>query len=212
MNYFRSLKISKVIFFLSSLYWGGVVFAGIYELDYVTQRKEAQVQTQEGIFIRLRFKEKVDKSLPIFLYQIKKIRNPHKITNKLFEDSLFFLEKGNLFFSQGDYLKAIKFYKKSYRVNPSFISSYHNMGLAYFLSGAYNQSIKSFEKVIEISPLNPYSYFYLGWIYKKLESPRLAQSYLRKAKEICESVSNKYLLENIEVLLSELEFEEFIDQ
>jgi len=209
MNCGKSLKIFRLFLILGISLLSNSVFSELYDLEYSNLQKEAEAQSQEGVFIKLRLKERPERYFPVFLYQIEKIENPHKIPKKVFEDSLFFLEKGNSFFSQGDYEKAIEFYKKASEINPSFISSFNNMGIAFFLLGKYKESRENFQKVLEINPFNPYPYFYLGWIYERLENFSLAERYLKQAEEICKRISYPYLLREIRDFLLKLELRNF---
>ena len=182
------------------------VFSEIYDLDFTGRNKEAEVLSQEDIFVKLRLKEAPQQPLSIFLYNIEKIKSPHKIPNKVFKDSIFLLDKGNYFFSDGNYNKAIEFYKKAIEVNPSFVSCYHNLGITYFILGKYSESIKNFEKITSIQPLNGYSYLYLGWIYKKLENPGMSEHYLKIAKRIFASQQNISMIRKTESILESLRF------
>jgi len=182
------------------------VFSEIYDLNFTGRDKEAEVLSQEDIFVKLRLKEAPQHPLPIFLYNIEKIKNPHKIPNKIFKDSIFLLEKANTLFSTKNYERAIEFYKKAIKVNPSFVSCYHNLGITYFILGKYSESIKNFEKIVNIQPLNGYSYLYLGWIYKKLENPRMSEHYLKIAKRIFASQEDISLVRKTESILESLRF------
>lgn len=172
-----------IIFLLLSVLspWG---YCGVYDLDYLKQDKEAEAKSQLGSFIKLRFKEVPESSLPIFLYRIEKVTHPHKVTDKVFEESVFLVEKGNNFFSQKNYEKALEVYAQALTINPSSVLCLHNMGISYLLLGKYKQSIMKFEEILSLQPLNGYAHFYLGLNYKRLENFARAESYLDSAKEI----------------------------
>ncbi|MBN2120729.1 MAG: tetratricopeptide repeat protein [Candidatus Omnitrophica bacterium] len=179
--------------------------AEIYDLDYTAMDKEAEALYQESSFIRLRPKDTPDGSLPIFLYNIEKTKNPHKIPESTFKDSLFLVEKGNLRFSAGDYQEAISCYSQALELNPYLLAGLHNLGLAFFILGDYSQSIVNFKKVIDLQPFNGHPYFYLGWIYKRLENHLLAEHYLKVAKKIFQAQGELSLISQTEDLLATLQ-------
>jgi tetratricopeptide (TPR) repeat protein len=196
----------KLVLFLLILGFQALAFGGIYDLDYTKEDVEAEAVHQDGKFVKLRLQSTPQSLMPLFIYNIAKTKNPHKIPQGLFKESLFLLEKGNSYFSKGNYQKAIEFYQKAANVNPSFIAAYHNVGISFFVLNEYGRSREYFEKIISMEPLEGYPYFYLGWIYKKLENPRMAERYLNTAKEIFASQKELYLLDQTEKMLDSLQF------
>jgi tetratricopeptide (TPR) repeat protein len=188
--------------FLLSIFVLGYSCLGFSEIfDFELKSQPGEVLSQERSFVKLRFKKAPHISQPVFVYDIDKVQNPHIVPKSLFEKSMFLLDKGNMFFSKGEYLKAIAYYQKALEVNPEFILCYHNTGVSYFLLGEYNKSIDNFEEIIRNSPLDGPSYLYLGWIYKRLEHYRTAKKYLENAEEIFRSEKNRmFLLETRKLL------------
>ncbi len=174
----------------------------IYNFD--GKQKPAETLSQEGIFVKLRMQESAGESAAVFIYQIDSVENPHIIPDRVFEDSLLLLEKGNNYFSRKNYPEALRYYNKAVKVNDLFVAGYHNLGITYFLMGRYNDSIRNFKKISSIQPSAGLPYFYLGWIYKRLENPRRAKIYLKKAKGYFESEKDFYLINQTELLLNSL--------
>jgi len=202
----RVSSLTGFIFTLFMLLQITFAFSEIYDLDFTARDKEAEALSQEDIFIKLMLKEAPQQPFPIFIYNVEKVKNPHKIPSKVFKDSIFLLDKGNYFFSLGNYDKAIESYKKAITVNPSFVSCYYNLGVTYSILGRYSESIKNFETVVSIQPLNGYPYLYLGWIYKRLENPGMSEHYLKIARRIFASQDDISLVRKTEAILESLKF------
>ena len=198
---FKAFSIFFFFIFLNSS-----AFGGIYDLDSTTMEKEAEIESTEENFVKLRLKESPQQPIPIFIYNIEKIKDPYKIPNKLFKDSIYLIDKGNACFFRGQYQQAIEFYTEAVRINPSFVSSYHNLGLSYFMLGRYPESIDNFKSILNIQPLNGYPYLYLGWIYKRLENPRMSEYYLNTARKIFTSEDNMVLVRQVDEILDSLKF------
>ncbi len=173
-------------------------------IDFGKNQEKAEVISQERSFIRLQLNTAPHLSLPVFVYEIEKVKSPFLTPQSVFKESAFLLGKGNLAFSDKEYDKAIAYYKKSLVVNPDFVLGYHNIGVSYFLMGEYNKSITNFEKILEEIPLNGPSYFYLGWIYKRLEHFKMAKQYLTNAKDIFQSQKESMFLLETQKLLKSL--------
>ena len=197
----------KVFFVFSiAIFITSSVFPGIYNLDYTTKEKEAEVTSKEENFVKLRLKESPQQPIPLFIYNIEKIKDPYKIPEKVFQDSIYLIDKGNACFSKSQYQEAAQFYTEAIKVNPSFVSSYHNLGLAYFMLGRYSESADNFKSILSIQPLNGYPYLYLGWIYKRLENPRMSEYYLNVARKIFTSENNMILVRQVDDILDSLKF------
>lgn len=194
----KTIISSVLVLMLFSL--GG--YADIY--DFGPLKKEGKAFKQDMSLVKIRLKEKPEQSSDFFIYNIDRVHSPHKLSNKELDNAVFLLEKGNLYFSQKDYSKAIFYYKKSLAVNPLFVSALNNLGVAYFILGEYEKSISQFEKIIEIEPLNGYAYFCLGRIYKQLNNYREAKPYLNTAMDIFKDGNKQYLVKEIECLLEQL--------
>ena len=60
--------------------------------------------------------------------------------------------KGNAYYSKGEYDLAIQCYEKAIEINPNYAEAWNNKGNAYGDKGEYDLAIKCYEKAIEINP------------------------------------------------------------
>lgn len=76
-----------------------------------------------------------------------------------------YFKKGNTFFDNGLYQKAIENYSKVIDFEPSNIKAYFNRGLANQKLGLYDQAIKDFTRIIELKSDYIQAYFERGNVY-----------------------------------------------
>lgn len=110
------------------------------------------------------------------------------------------LDKGNLFFVDKEYDKAIEFYESALSLDPDNSIIYFNIGAAYGSLGIYERSIAYFQKSIEFDSLYAPAYNYLGNSYLALSEYNLALTNYSKAIEIDSTYWQPY--NNIGELLS----------
>ncbi|MFC1514994.1 tetratricopeptide repeat protein [Candidatus Omnitrophota bacterium] len=185
-----------------------LAFPAAPEIFYLDHKKEgmgAEEISEERVYIKLRFEAEPQNETPLFIYNVVKTSNPYKIPEELFKQSVFLLERGNFYFSQDNYPKAIEFYLKALDVNPSFRAAYHNLATVHFLRSDYTKSREYFERLIALEPLDGGAYYYLGWIFKRLENKRAAEHYLSTARELFSAQGQEYMRLETERLLSSLD-------
>ena len=67
------------------------------------------------------------------------------------------IELGNIFFDQGDFTEALKYYYKALAIEPNYISVLHNKGVALHELGNYTEAIKYYDRALTIDPKFTYS-------------------------------------------------------
>lgn len=76
-----------------------------------------------------------------------------------------YYEKGNEYYEQGDYDKAIENYSMAIILNPNFLECYFNRALCYYNKKNYNKAIEDYSRAAEIDPENPMIYNNRGDAY-----------------------------------------------
>ena len=97
-------------------------------------------------------------------------------------DSKDFFKKGNSFYKDGGYQKAIENYTKAIEIDPKNAKAYNNRGNAYSRLRKYKEAIENYTKAIEIDPKNAKAYYNRGIAYKGLEKYDNAIEYKNKEK------------------------------
>ena len=76
-----------------------------------------------------------------------------------------YYDKGNNYYEQGDYDRAIENYNMSIILNPQFLEAYFNRALCYYNKKNYDKSIEDYTHAIDIDPDNPLIYNNRGDAY-----------------------------------------------
>jgi len=94
-----------------------------------------------------------------------------------------YYNRGNAWFMEGDFDRAISEYTNAIELNPRFADAYYNRGNAYRIKGQYDKAISDFAKAIELDPRNAEAYnnraisYYMNGEYDKAwEDVQKAQS------------------------------------
>jgi len=95
-----------------------------------------------------------------------------------------YFEKGNDYFKQGDYQKAIEQYDEAIRLNPQYAKAYYNRGIAYYYLSQYEQAIQDFGEAIRLNPQYAEAYNNRGFAYETLGKSTEAERDFAKAKEL----------------------------
>lgn len=69
-----------------------------------------------------------------------------------------YYEKGNEYYEQGDYDKAIENYSMAIILNPNFLECYFNRALCYYNKKNYDKAIEDYSRAAEIDPENSMIY------------------------------------------------------
>jgi len=85
--------------------------------------------------------------------------------------------------SKGNYVKAIKFYKKAIKLDPNFAFAWDNMGLLYRKLEKYDKAIEAYENSLKIDPngKTPLQNIAVVYVYTK-EFDKAIKAYERLAK------------------------------
>ncbi|MEM2974161.1 MAG: tetratricopeptide repeat protein [Candidatus Micrarchaeia archaeon] len=76
-----------------------------------------------------------------------------------------YYEKGNNYYEQGDYDRAIENYNMAIILNPQFLEAYFNRALCYYNKKNYDKAIEDYTHAIDIDPDNPLIYNNRGDAY-----------------------------------------------
>lgn len=69
-----------------------------------------------------------------------------------------YITRGNIYFKQEDYLKAIDDYKTALKINPELNELNYNIGRCYYRLGKYSDALLYFDKAIKNNPRDPKFY------------------------------------------------------
>ncbi len=75
--------------------------------------------------------------------------------------------RGNAYYRQGEYEKAIASYQKAISINPDYAFAHNNLGSTYYKQGKYDLAIASYQTVIGINPNYARAHNSLGIAYYK---------------------------------------------
>lgn len=88
----------------------------------------------------------------------------------------------NIYFENGDFEHGIATHQRILKVNPAFVDSYFNLGVAYYKLGDHAQAQSYLRQAISMRP-TPESYFYLGLAQFKTGDVASAENSLRTAAQ-----------------------------
>jgi len=91
------------------------------------------------------------------------LKKPGIATKQAEADEWF--NKGNTAYQSKDYDEAIKCYKKSVEIDPSFASAFYNLGIVYGVKGMLDEAISAYKKVLMIKPDYHTARVALGSVY-----------------------------------------------
>ncbi len=69
-----------------------------------------------------------------------------------------YITRGNIYFKQEDYAKAIEDYKTALKINPEINELNYNIGRCYYRMGKYSDALMYFDKAIKNNPRDPKFY------------------------------------------------------
>lgn len=111
-----------------------------------------------GIVGAIGINKQQDKSLVDIVRDLKskgKFKEAHKEIDKFLKKNTnaeMFKEKGDIYFDEGQYNRAIKFYDKSIELNPYNLGAFHNKGSAYLEQGKLKNALIYFTEAVRIKP------------------------------------------------------------
>lgn len=87
-------------------------------------------------------------------------------------------QRGNMYYREGAYDRAIAAYSRAINLNPNYISAYINRGSVYTAKGNYDRALADYNRAVELQPRDPVSFFNRGNVYRKRrEYPRALADY-----------------------------------
>ncbi len=101
--------------------------------------------------------------------------------------------RGNAFFKEGNFKKAISDYKNSLKINDTQSIVWHNLGISYLKINNLKDAINSLKKAISINKQQEKSYYYLGICYEKSDDLKMAEKKFKKLISIDEINGNGYI-------------------
>lgn len=90
--------------------------------------------------------DRVDMALPLIAKSLE--LEPDKNPNA-------FHTKGFIFYKQGKYDEALRYYDKAITIKPDYADAWNSKGLSLFILGKHEEAIKCYDKAIEIDPYDP---------------------------------------------------------
>ena len=130
----------------------------------------------------------------------------------------FYIRRGNAFYYNQDYDKAINDYNKALEYNPNDALSYYNRGFAWIANKKYDKAINDYNKVIEIDPNFSSAYVIMASVLRVLKKYDEAIKNYTKAIEIDHKFANAYLNrgialkeQNEDLDRSKLDFRKYIE-
>ena len=91
---------------------------------------------------------------------------------------------GLIYYSRGDYERALNFFEKAAQVDETYHAAYGHMGWSYYVQAEYAQAIPAFEKAIELGADSVEYYYELGLSYAFEGQCERGIPWLRRALEI----------------------------
>ncbi len=134
-----------------------------------------------------------------------------KVINKYPKHDIVLFNYALVLFQLKKFKKAIKFYKKSFKISKNN-EILINIGDAYMQLNKYDKAINYYKKVLQDKPSNKYALINLGLAYKRLGKYHLALKYYNDALAInTDSVDAHWNIGNLQLLLGNYEvgFEEY---
>ncbi|MEZ4743273.1 MAG: hypothetical protein R3B45_12650 [Bdellovibrionota bacterium] len=105
------------------------------------------------------------------------------------------LVKANNAFTDKEYDKAIKLYRKIIRKNKKDYNAWNNLAASYFHSGLPRRALRYFKYTENKTNLKSFNYFYQGLCYDALEMRSKARIYFKKAAHYLDSYGARSMFE-----------------
>ena len=104
------------------------------------------------------------------------------------ENGVYYYMRGDIYYNQGNYPKAIELYDKAIEKNPNNDVYFNSRGNAYFNQEIYQQAINNYQRAIELDSQKPIYHCSLGRSYGNLND---AQKMLDHCKEAVKLRKNR---------------------
>jgi tetratricopeptide (TPR) repeat protein len=124
----------------------------------------------------------------------------------------YYLKRGEDYFKEGQFEKAIIEFEKVKALTHANADLYVALGLCYHSSGQYREAIEQYQKAIEIDPEHAGAYVNLGYAYGTLGQAEKEKTYLMKARDLYEAKGDRLNVKKIDKYFEYLNFEKYLDQ
>ena len=101
--------------------------------------------------------------------------------------------RGALYFSLGEYRRAIVDYDRAIHLTPDFSSPYGNRGVSYRYLGEYQKAIADYTQAIRLDPQKAMAYYHRGNAYCELEKYQKAIADYTQAIDLDSNYATAYL-------------------
>lgn len=98
--------------------------------------------------------------------------------------ALIYNQMGVIQFRSDNMVKSEAYFHRALSAYDKNSEILKNLGLFYFKNGRYTDSINTFFKFNSINPAEPFGFYLVGLSFQKLDRPKAAQEYFRKANEV----------------------------
>lgn len=110
------------------------------------------------------------------------------------EDSpSYWLDRGALLATYGNYPAAIEFYKKALALDPNLSVAYFNLALAHFGNGELGQALATINQALIMEPENGRYLYGRGWILLQGYGADRAEADFKRAAELGSRDAQDYL-------------------
>jgi len=103
---------------------------------------------------------------------------------------------GNIYYKQGDYESAIKYYGKCIELDTNSIAALKNLSIALMYQERFDEAFKYLSKIVRLKEFCPEEFRYIGICYNKLKDDRNAIIFFKKSAELGDKESIKILKDN----------------
>jgi tetratricopeptide (TPR) repeat protein len=84
-------------------------------------------------------------------------------------------------------------YNKALEIDPKYVLSYGNRGLAYETKGQYDQAISDYNKTLEIEPRGAEAYYRRGYVYYLQKEYNKSWEDVKKAQALGYKIPPEFL-------------------
>ncbi len=103
------------------------------------------------------------------------------------EESIGFINFGNLLASMNENERAERFFQKAITLDEKAATAFYSLANLYYNTERFEEAAKFYEKAITNGIEGPDAYFMLGKSFQKIDQTKLALPYLQRAYELDET-------------------------
>lgn len=103
------------------------------------------------------------------------------------EESIGFINFGNLLASMNENERAERFFQKAITLDEKAATAFYSLANLYYNTERFEEAAKLYEKAITNGIEGPDAYFMLGKSFQKIDQTKLALPYLQRAYELDET-------------------------